>query len=467
MKLDRSIARTMQNYTPGGENEAYDKLVAILESLIYVKPRSLAIRETVGLRVMRALLARLGSPERNLRVVHVAGSKGKGSTVLVAEAILREAGYRTGTFTSPHLERWTERIRIDGEEVEASRLLDTLERLRPHIDALQQQNPANPLTFFEALTAAALMLFVDSSVDWVLLETGLGGRLDATNVVVPRVACLTSVELEHTDRLGDKISEIAREKAGVAKANVPLVVGPLGTAAYAAVRREALARGATIVAANSGYSTHVENARNARTTLAIETPDFRFATELGSASNAFANNVATAIVALDAGGVAPRFRLLRAARRVLPRLRLAGRCEILETRPPILIDSAHTEASALDLAEAVKRIERAPVHLVVSVSAIRNLSILARILGEIGEPVTITRAESSRSLAAEEVARAFRLANPGRLIRLVTEPAEALSSAWENVPAEGILCVAGSVYLAGFARSQLLPRESSRIPGKR
>jgi len=161
-----------------------------------------------------------------------------------------------------------------------------------------------------------------------------------------------------------------------------------------------------------------------------------------------------------------RARLLQAAKRALPRLHLAGRCEILGTSPPILIDSAHTEASALDLAEAVKRIDRAPVHLVVSISAIRNLSLLARILGEIGEPVTITRAEKSRSIAAEEIAKAFRLANPGRLIRLVAEPTEALSSAWKAVPAEGLLCVAGSVYLAGFARSQFLPRESSTIQGR-
>src|SRR5262245_34682361 len=188
---------------------------AWLEGLINVEKRPDWPYRRLGLGPVRRLLERLGDPQQGLPVVHVAGSKGKGSTLLLAESMLRTAGLRTGSFTSPHLERWTERFRLDGREAEGERLAAPGERIRPHVEALHRADPEGAPTFFDATTGAALLLFREASVDVALLEVGLGGRLDSTNVVSPAVACITTIELEHTDRLGTTHAAIAAEKAGI------------------------------------------------------------------------------------------------------------------------------------------------------------------------------------------------------------------------------------------------------------
>ena len=204
---------------------------AWLEGLINLERSPAALRQArLSLAPVQSLLARIGEPQRGLHVLHIAGSKGKGSTALLCEALLRAAGVSTGTFTSPHLERWTERFRIDGREVPEDALAATIGELRPHVEALR--GSPEPPSFFDVITAAAFQLFSAARVDVAIVEVGLGGRLDSTNVVEPAVCCITSIELEHTDKLGDTLAAIAGEKAGIAKPHVPLVVGPLPAEAF-------------------------------------------------------------------------------------------------------------------------------------------------------------------------------------------------------------------------------------------
>ena len=196
-------------------------------SLVRGDPRPYQTRARLAQLPVRALLSRVGNPEATLRVVHIAGSKGKGSTALYLEAILHAAGLGTGTFTSPHLQRWTERLRIDARESTEAEFAALLARLQPHVRALQLEDEDGAASFFDVLTAAAFLLFAQRGVDCAIVEAGIGGRLDATNVVQPRVSCITSLELEHTDKLGTHIAAIAEEKAGIIKKGVPVVVGPL------------------------------------------------------------------------------------------------------------------------------------------------------------------------------------------------------------------------------------------------
>ncbi len=200
---------------------------AWLEGLIDLERSPEFAYERVHLAPIRELMRRLGHPERGLPVIHIAGSKGKGSTALLVEAVLLAAGRRVGTFTSPHLERWTERFRIDGRDVEGPTLARAVDRLRDHVEALRGGAAALLPSFFDATTAAAFLLFREAEVDFAVLEVGLGGRLDSTNVCVPVVTCVTSIELEHTDKLGSRLSEIAAEKAGILKGGVPAVLGTL------------------------------------------------------------------------------------------------------------------------------------------------------------------------------------------------------------------------------------------------
>ena len=173
----------------------------------------------LGLDAMRAACTRAGNPELSFEVAHVAGTNGKGSTCAMVESMARAAGKKTGLYTSPHLCRFAERIRIDGEPISDETLADVLDRA---LDLGPE------LSFFEAATLAAFLAFRDANVDVAVVEVGIGGRLDATNVVArPRVTAITRVALDHMDRLGDTLESIAREKAGIAKPGVAMVLGPM------------------------------------------------------------------------------------------------------------------------------------------------------------------------------------------------------------------------------------------------
>src|SRR3954470_12079654 len=191
--------------------EGYGRLLARLEAA-----RTLGV--SFGLDRIREALAKLDSPERACVSVQVAGTNGKGSTAAMAEAILRSAGLRTGLFTSPHLARFTERIRIDGREIDG----DQLAALDPAIVAT-----GVPLTYFEISAVLAFRAFAEARVDVAVLETGLGGRLDAVTAASPVATAITSIGLDHTDLLGGTLAQIAREKAGIARPGVPLYLGPL------------------------------------------------------------------------------------------------------------------------------------------------------------------------------------------------------------------------------------------------
>ncbi|MEN6557307.1 MAG: Mur ligase family protein, partial [Thermoguttaceae bacterium] len=174
---------------------------------------------------MRELLRRLGDPHQRLPIVHIAGTKGKGSTAAMIAAIGTAAGLRVGRFTSPHLNRIEERLAIDGRVCEPETLVGLLEHLRPTIEAMDQQGEQWSPTYFEILTAAALSWFAERRVDWAVLEVGLGGRLDSTNVCRPRLSIVTSISLDHTRQLGETTAAIAAEKAGIIKPGVPVLSG--------------------------------------------------------------------------------------------------------------------------------------------------------------------------------------------------------------------------------------------------
>jgi hypothetical protein len=201
-----------------------------LDGLINREKKTQYDYERLGLAPIRALLAEIGSPERELPCVHVAGSKGKGTTTLASECLLRAAGARVGTYTSPHLESWRERFRIDGVPVAEREPIDgcadpsAIERLRT--------DPELCPSFFDASTALALYLFRAARVEVGAIEVGLGGRLDSTNAVQARVSVVTAIQLEHTDKLGKTLEAIAREKAGIFRAGAPALHGPLAPEAW-------------------------------------------------------------------------------------------------------------------------------------------------------------------------------------------------------------------------------------------
>jgi dihydrofolate synthase/folylpolyglutamate synthase len=411
--------------------------------------------ERLGLEPIRRLLERLGDPQRGLRVIHIAGSKGKGSTALFAEAICRAAGERVGTFTSPHLERWTERFRIDGREVAGERLAAAVSQLQPHVDALRAADRASAPTFFDATTAAALLLFAEARVDRAVLEVGLGGRLDSTNVVEPAVTCVTSIELEHTDKLGNSLAAIAREKAGILKPGVPCVAGDLPAPARAALVERAREVGSEVAWLGSDFDVEVRSAGPDGLVLELHDGPLAVAAKIPVLGAHQAANAALALACVRRSRLAAEADLSGAAARGLAAAELPGRIEVVGRSPWLLVDSAHTAVSALALARVLASLPRRRTQLVLSISAGKDLSSILEALLPEADEVTLTRAEPVRSLAPEEVASAVRSAAPELALRVVPNPHLAVRAARALLAPDDLLCVSGSVYLAGIARRVL------------
>jgi len=428
---------------------------AWLEGLVNVEKRPDFPYRRFDLTPIRRLLGRLGDPQRDLEILHIAGSKGKGSTALLAEAVLRAGDVSVGVFTSPHFERWTERFRVDGREVEGERLAAAVEGVRPHVEALRALDPTAAPTFFDATTAAAFCLFRDAGVSRAIVEVGLGGRLDSTNVVVPRVACVTSIELEHTDRLGTTLAAIAGEKAGILKPGVPAVAGRLPEAAREVVAGRAAELGVPLAWLGEDFDAEVTGRGPEGLAVRFSDGPLCFEAALPLLGLHQADNAALALACLRRSGPLDEPQLAEAARRGLEGVRLPGRLEVLRRDPTVLVDAAHTAASALALCAVLDLLPHRRTRLVLSISAGKDIEAILGALLPRADEVWATRAEPTRSLDPAEVAAVARRVAPELALRVVPNPHLALRAAADGLAPDELLCVAGSVYLAGIARGVL------------
>ncbi len=407
--------------TPG---DGYRRLLARLDGV-----RTLGV--SLGLERIQAALQALGAPERAYVTVQIAGTNGKGSTAAMTEAILRAAGLRTGLFTSPHLCRFTERIRIDGAEVDGERLA-----------ALDQAVVATgvPLTYFEVSAALAFAAFRDQGVQVAVLETGLGGRLDAATAAAPVATAITSIGLDHTDVLGGTLAEIAREKAGIVRPGVPIFLGPLPPEADAVVAEVAARLGALV--------------RRLGRDL---TPP---AAPLGLAGDHQRANAALAVALAEEAARACGHPLPAAAVTAgLAGTVWPGRLERLA--PDLLLDSAHNVQGATALAAALEATAR-PRALVISVVRGKDLGGMLAALLPSFDRVVATRSHNERALPPEAIAAAL---PPGVPVDVVPDPEAALARARASVAGGGTAVVAGSIFLVGGLRARLLGEPCDPIPG--
>ena len=461
----------------------YRDAAAFLESLVRTPPRTRNERERLGLSPIKSLLDRIGNPHRVLAAVHVTGSKGKGSTALYTEALLSAAGLRTGTFTSPHLEHWNERIRVGGSPIDGSEFVEALERIRPAMAELHRTDADSAPAFFDALVAAAFRVFADARVDVAVVEAGIGARLDPTRTCRAVATCLTGVELEHTERLGPTIADIAREKAAIVRPGIPLVAGSMPEAARVVVEREAARAGApircvgrdiTIRLGAGAPSTGDPAADPRRSPVRLEgagraTGSLR---ETGPAEIVLSGrtvpvalrqpgrhmveNAALALAIADEIGALRRLDDA-AAGAALEAASLPGRAEVLRESPLVMADGAHTPASIEALVGTLHTRRTARTRMVAVVSVTRGKD-AAHVLGPLvrhAEVVIATAAEPSRSLPADALARVLRESWPRIPIETIPAPADALRAAIRLSGADGTVCVTGSMYLAGAARRAL------------
>jgi dihydrofolate synthase/folylpolyglutamate synthase len=405
-----------------------------------------------GLETMRSLVAALGHPERTFPSLLVAGTNGKGSVCAYLEAALRGAGLRTGLYTSPHLVRVNERIAVAGRPLSDRALARALTAVRDAAESLVRAGtiPAHP-THFETLTVAAFVHFREALVEAAILEVGLGGRLDATNVSDPLVSAVVSLDFDHQAFLGTTLDAIAREKAGVMRAGRPVVLGPMPDEAHRALLEEATVKGARVVEAASVARVVEETGDR----LTVRSPTFSW-TRLRPLPGAHQrSNLLVALSVLEEARVAGLpFDLARAARGV-SRVHWPGRLQSLPGRPALLLDGAHNPAGARALRAHLEK--RGPFVLVFGVMADKDIRGLAEELFPLARAVVLTRARIARAASPEEIAARTH----GLAARVHLEPdvktAVALARRLAR-PGETVL-VAGSLYLVGDVLSLRRPRK--------
>ena len=430
-----------------------EQAVEFLLGLVRDPPRPYLERAELPAAPITRLLARVGDPHRHTALIHVAGSKGKGSTVLFAEAILTQAGFRTGAFTSPHLQRWTERFRIGGEEVSDAAMCRVVEQLRPHIEALCAEDLSQAPSFFDALTAAAFLQFRSAHCDIGLLEAGLGGRLDATNVATPKVCCITSVELEHTDKLGTSVEVIAGEKAGIIKPGVPVVVGKLVGPARDVVLDRARAAQAPVYELGEEIGLDHEKLDGFSQRIRVDFEDRSLSTSLGQPGRHMAENAALAFACVRLFSRQDPDGLEAAARHAFAGVRLPGRFECLAREPMVIADGAHTFLSMQALATQLQGLDANEHHFVISVSKGKQAYELLKPIEAMAARIIVTSAEPQRSLPADEFARSLQDRGFQAPLMVEPDPVAALHQAYAAMATPDLLCVTGSMYMAGLART--------------
>lgn len=429
---------------------------------------------------MRELLARLGSPEAGLKIVHVAGTKGKGSTAAMIAAMLSAAGYRTGLYSSPHLERVEERLMIDGQICSEAEFAECLARVRPTVEALDHEAVRRPdgraggPTYFEVLTAMALVHFAARQADAVVLEVGMGGRLDSTNVCHPLVSVITSISFDHTKQLGNTLAQIAREKAGIIKPGTPVISGVIVPEPRDVIRAVAREQGCRLIELGREFDFTYHAPSHLETAAEAGSVDFHYHAEdverrwqnlelklIGRHQGANAAVALAALVELERQG----WRLDEAAlRRGLAQLQWPARIEVLSRRPTVVLDGAHnlasTEALARVLAECFVARRRILVFATTKEKDVRGM--LAQLLPHFDRVIFTRYQNNPRSVAPEELAAmAAELSAHAPLV--CADPASAWREAARLAEPDDMIAVTGSFFIAAEMRAVIRAAEAASL----
>ncbi len=400
---------------------------------------------------MRQILASLDHPEEKFPSVLIAGTKGKGSTAALIERILRTAGYRTGLFTSPHLHSFRERIRVSGEPI-------TQEQVIQGTAQLQMVAPEFPgSTFFEWVTSLAFTFFAQQRVDIAIVEVGLGGRLDCTNVLTPRVAIITPISFDHMDILGHTLTAIAGEKAGIIKPNVPVVVAPQDPEALQVIVQTAAQQNAPLI--NVPETMCWQLVRVTPDHQRIELRPKKYARRylytlplLGPHQRA---NLATALAAIHELR-AQGWRIPASAiRQGIAQVEWHARFEILAREPYIVTDGAHNRASAHELVRTLDEVfPNAKVHFIFGASTDKDIAGMLVELAPRAASLTFTQSHHARAATPQALVEIARPLN----IRATIAPsvAAALQVVREKISPNEVICVTGSLFIAADARQLVL-----------
>lgn len=404
----------------------------------------------LGLDNIRAILAALDHPERAYRSIHIGGTNGKGSVAAMVERGLRAAGLKTGRYTSPHLDRVEERVAIDGQAVRTDQFASAVAAVFDAVDRLQGDGTLAVLpTFFEVSTAAAFEVFRREAVDVAVIEVGLGGRFDATNVITPVIAAITSIAFDHERHLGHTLGEIAFEKAGIAKPGVPLIVGRLPNEAASRIRKVAMEVGAPMMDAHA-------------TTTDRKYPPLTLALH----GRHQLENAAVAVAILERWSTLVQHISTEAIVTGLTQCEWPGRLEWLHVPGPapgtggdVLIDAAHNPAGAAALASYLQDTNAGCLPIIIAAMADKDLPGMIGPLVPLASRFVATTVPNARARSAEQLAADIRALAPAVPVDVEPSPEAAVRSTLAHAPRA---VAAGSIYMIGPLRATLIAGGATR-----
>ena len=413
-----------------------------------------------GLGRIEELLKRLGNPEKVLRIVHVGGTNGKGSTSVMIARILREAGYKVGVFTSPHMHDYRERMVINGQMIPKENVIQVIKRVRPFLENMVAEGFEHP-TEFEVSTALALLYFQEESVDYAVIEVGLGGAIDSTNVVTPLVSVITNVGMDHMDYLGSDVVSIAKVKAGIIKPQSVVVTASEDPDVITVLREQAKAMNVPLwlvgedVHWESKWSGELEQEFDH---VGLHSTYLKLRLRLMGLHQL--RNAATAITVCEVLQSEYNVKIPREAFYAgLREVEWVGRLELLSLKPKILLDGAHNVDGARALAQALPLYERERLILCLGMLADKEREKVVDMLVPLADELIITRPNSPR--AGDWRALGKLAERHGRPVTCLEDPKEAVIFALGRLGEKDMLCVTGSIYMLADARQALIDQLKS------
>jgi len=403
-----------------------------------------------SLRHVEELLNRMGDPQLAARTIHIAGTKGKGSVAVMIAQVLSGSGYKTGLYTSPHLHTLRERISVDGSLISEAEFAAAMAEVKPFIESMRQDTAFRQLTYFEALTALAFAYFKKNRVDFQVLEVGLGGRLDATNVARPVICIITPISLDHTQILGNSLEEIAREKAGIIKPGCWVVISPQPEEAASVITDICRDKKAKVVQVGKDITWHKISGDLHHQSLAIEGRTSKYQVGIPLLGDYQLENAAAAVAALEILASAGFAISAADIAQWLARVKWPGRFHILQEHPTVLVDGAHNVASMKGLVNNIKSyFSYKRIFLVFGTSCDKDIPGIMNELVSLSPQVIVTRTAHSRAAPLSTLAAEF--SKRGIKPEIRETVSEAISRALSLADKTDIICVIGSLFVVAEA----------------
>jgi len=403
-----------------------------------------------SLKHVEELLNRMGNPQLAARTIHIAGTKGKGSVSAMIAQVLSDSGYKTGLYTSPHFHTLRERISIGGSLISEAEFAAAMVEIKPFIESMRKDTVFRQLTYFEVLTALAFAYFKKKQVDFQVLEVGLGGRLDATNVARPIICIITPISLDHTQILGNSLEEIAREKAGIVKSGCWVVISPQPEEAASVITDICREKKGKIVQVGKDITWHKIGGDLYHQSLVVEGRRNNYQVSIPLSGDFQLENAASAVAALEVLGSAGFAISTADIARGLARVKWPGRFHILQEYPTVLVDGAHNVASIKRLVDNIKGyFAHKRIFLVFGTSCDKDIPGIINELVPLSPQVIVTRAAHSRAAPLSTLVAEF--SKRGIELEIRETVTEAISRALSLADRTDLICVTGSLFVVAEA----------------